>query len=227
MTEFELPAFLKRNKDNTFKQKSKKRTPALIHKGNGAQVTVDIYAALSAQAKAWVQGEVSRGRFREAWLGDSSVVKFVEEQATRAVSDNKMTDEVKETLRSKKRQGSTPRPSREGLVGIAVIAGELKIDAREARVALRSLKITKPAVGWAFDTDTAKTIKERIATWLASQSSTTKSKPAQSKKSSSKTKLSPSVSVKAVAGSSKTIKKEKSTKRSSKSGSRPIRGIKR
>lgn len=41
-----------------------------------------------------------------------------------------------------------PKPSKEGLVSIAEIAAEIKMDARDARAILRQQKVVKPEVGW-------------------------------------------------------------------------------
>lgn len=54
-----------------------------------------------------------------------------------------------------------PRPSKEGLVSIAEIAAELKMEARDARAILRQQKVEKPEAGWAWskkEVDEIKTI---------------------------------------------------------------------
>lgn len=43
-----------------------------------------------------------------------------------------------------------PKPSKEGLVSIAEIAAELKMEAREARAILRQQKVEKPEAGWCW-----------------------------------------------------------------------------
>lgn len=54
------------------------------------------------------------------------------------------------------------RPSKEGLVTIGEIAAELKIEARDARAALRKAKVEKPTVGWAWEKKEVDNIKEII-----------------------------------------------------------------
>lgn len=58
-----------------------------------------------------------------------------------------------------------PRPSKDGLVTIATIAQDIDLDPREARAALRSLKISKPDAGWAWPSDEAEKIKEQLRTY--------------------------------------------------------------
>lgn len=41
-----------------------------------------------------------------------------------------------------------PRPSKEGLISVAEIATELKMEPREARAILRQQKVPKPEIGW-------------------------------------------------------------------------------
>ena len=58
-----------------------------------------------------------------------------------------------------------PRPSKDGLVTIATIAQDIGLDPREARAALRALKIEKPDAGWAWPSDEAEKIKEQLRTY--------------------------------------------------------------
>lgn len=43
------------------------------------------------------------------------------------------------------------KPSKEGLITIQQIAGELKMEARDCRAILRKMKVDKPQVGWAWN----------------------------------------------------------------------------
>lgn len=56
---------------------------------------------------------------------------------------------VEEVVRAP-RPAPQPRASREGLVPVADVAAQLGVDARDVRQALRKLKVTKPAAGWAW-----------------------------------------------------------------------------
>jgi hypothetical protein len=56
-----------------------------------------------------------------------------------------------------------PKPSRDGLVSVGDIAAELDIEPREARGILRSLKLPKPDVGWAWPAAEAAQVKAQIA----------------------------------------------------------------
>lgn len=60
----------------------------------------------------------------------------------------------------REKRESKPRASREGLTSVADIAGELDIEASEARAILRKAKVEKPAAGWAGDEAWAKRIRE-------------------------------------------------------------------
>lgn len=55
-----------------------------------------------------------------------------------------------------------PRESREGLISISAIAGELKMDASEARGILRKMKVDKPAQGWMWDKNQVDTIRKLL-----------------------------------------------------------------
>lgn len=61
-------------------------------------------------------------------------------------------DEEGNIVRPKREPKPTPapRPSKEGLVTVQVIAEELGIDAKLARQALRTADVPKPDVGWAW-----------------------------------------------------------------------------
>ncbi len=64
-----------------------------------------------------------------------------------------------------RREPRAPRPSKDGLVTIAIIAQDISLDPREARAALRALKIEKPDAGWAWPSDEAEKIKEQLRTY--------------------------------------------------------------
>lgn len=74
------------------------------------------------------------------------------------VADDPSPDEAPRRARP----APQPRASRDGLVPIADIAAELGIEPREARAALRGLKIEKPAAGWAFPAAEVAAVRERI-----------------------------------------------------------------
>lgn len=56
----------------------------------------------------------------------------------------------------------TPKPSKEGLITIAQLAEELKIEPRDARVILRKMKIPKPGLGWCWARIEADDIKKLL-----------------------------------------------------------------
>ncbi len=60
----------------------------------------------------------------------------------------------------KEKKESAPKASRDGLISIAQIAADLKIEPREARGILRSQKIAKPDVGWAWSKNEVDNIKK-------------------------------------------------------------------
>lgn len=60
------------------------------------------------------------------------------------------------------RPAPQPRESRDGLVTVAEIAATLGVEPREARQALRSLKIEKPAAGWAWPPAQVVEVTERL-----------------------------------------------------------------
>lgn len=76
----------------------------------------------------------------------------------KVVSDN--TDKPARVPREKKEK--SPRPARDGLISIADIAEELKMEPREARGILRKAKIEKPDAGWAWSKNEVDTIKKLL-----------------------------------------------------------------
>lgn len=73
------------------------------------------------------------------------------------------TDDERPARKSREPQAERkPRVDRSGLVSIGDIAEELKVLPRDARAALRSLKIEKPDAGWAWPDDEAQKIKKRL-----------------------------------------------------------------
>lgn len=85
-----------------------------------------------------------------------------EQVKQRRKKENKMPDEAKEMLRAKKKAGKPVRPSRDGLVSIGVIAKEMGLIPREARAILRSIKMVKPACGWAWTSGEVDGIKKAL-----------------------------------------------------------------
>lgn len=67
-------------------------------------------------------------------------------------------DEEKPNRVRKVRKPGVPPPSREGLVTLAEICEELKIEPRDARKTLRN-KVEKPDAGWAWPADEAAKVK--------------------------------------------------------------------
>lgn len=92
----------------------------------------------------------------------SSVIRF-RSRAT-AIEESPQVVEVK--LKDKPRLVEAPKPdkvskpSKEGLTTIAQIAESLKMESREARSILRSQKIKKPEVGWAWGNNEVDNIKK-------------------------------------------------------------------
>lgn len=70
----------------------------------------------------------------------------------------------------KKEKRAARQEAREGKVSINQIADELKISGREARGALRAMKMSKPEGGWLFDAAEVKSIKEKVTSWLGKKS---------------------------------------------------------
>lgn len=63
----------------------------------------------------------------------------------------------------RERKAKKEKVSRDGLITIQQIAGELKLEPSEARAILRKKKIEKPAAGWAWSKDDAEAIKKTLA----------------------------------------------------------------
>lgn len=76
--------------------------------------------------------------------------------------DNDQQTPTKATQRAPKPAQPARKPKPEGLVTVASIADELKIDAKQARQALRKAKIDKPEHGWAFTPDQVPAITAAI-----------------------------------------------------------------
>lgn len=72
--------------------------------------------------------------------------------------DTSTPDEERPNRVRKVRKPGVPPPSRDGLVTLADICAELKIEPRDARKTLRN-KVEKPDAGWAWPADEAAKVK--------------------------------------------------------------------
>jgi hypothetical protein len=115
-----------------------------------------------------------RSHESEWQMGDhefAKILQFLGKGRARANDDNEPQEKQSAKLRVQSRgaltdnqakRESKPKASKEGLVTVQMIAVALKIDPRDARAALRKLKIEKPDAGWAWPQAEAKKVQEQI-----------------------------------------------------------------
>lgn len=83
-----------------------------------------------------------------------------EKAAKQSSSKTEKTSKPKPEPKPKKER--KPKPSRDGLVSVADIAEELKMEPREARAILRKQNVEKPEAGWAWPSNEIKAITKII-----------------------------------------------------------------
>lgn len=133
--------------DTIAKTRSLNGLPTTIVSSSDIRITCDeideiLEHKYSSREEEWELGEPDRTnamRFRNSsGYEESAEIAHNRQDGERAPREKKEKVE------------KTAKPSKEGLVTIAEIAAELKIEPRDARAALRSAKVEKPVVGWAW-----------------------------------------------------------------------------
>ena len=96
---------------------------------------------LTATEREWgLPDQGNGGTMPQAYRIRSSTERVVREEPS--------SDEVRKP--KKEKVECQPKPSKDGLISIAEIAAELKMEARDCRAILRQQKVEKPAAGWAW-----------------------------------------------------------------------------
>lgn len=110
--------------------------------------------------KDWVLDDTTGNSIKRFIAGGSFARESKEEQV--ATGEKTKATKTKPEKKEREKKERIPRASKEGLVTVGDIAERLKMDAREARGILRTLKVEKPDAGWAWPDKEADAIAERI-----------------------------------------------------------------